>query len=200
MKQLYVRKNNRTRNINLILSAAIIIVNLYILVFPFVPLINSWLEGLFGQQPSIVAAYNSKKIDSVQQPQGNLLVIPRLSMQENINEGKTAAALKSGVWHRPLTSTPNKKSNTVLVGHRLTYEGKAVFYSLDKLKKGDDIFVYWEGKRYQYKVNSIDQVPASAIEVESAKGAPTLTLYTCTPLWTAKDRLVVTSSLVDEVR
>jgi len=46
-----------------------------------------------------------------------------------------------------------------------------------------------------YTVDRIKQVTATAVEIEAPTARPTLTLYTCTPLWNPKDRLVVTATL-----
>lgn len=86
----------------------------------------------------------------------------------------------------------------MLVGHRFTYDGNGVFYHLDKLKVGDQLAVFWEGKKYQYTVTETKVVPATATEVEDQTQDPQLTLYTCTPLWSAKDRLVVIAKPLTE--
>jgi sortase A len=82
-----------------------------------------------------------------------------------------------------------------LVGHRFTYAGAAVFYNLDKVKSGDQIIVYWHGKAYEYKVFNISQVSPNKASVEAPTNESILTLYTCTPLLTAKDRLVIQAVL-----
>ncbi len=130
-------------------------------------------------------------------PKDNRVVIPSLALDEKIFEGADPNTVHKGVWARPNTSTPIKGSNTVLVGHRFTYNGPATFYHLDKVIVGDRILVYWQGKEYNYGVKSIKTVPATATEVENATSTPTLTLYTCTPLWSAKDRLVITAERMD---
>lgn len=100
--------------------------------------------------------------------------------------------LHYGVWRLPYTSTPDKGGNTVLVGHRFTYtEPQGVFYFLDKIRVGDAITVYWQGKPYEYVVMSTSVVPPTDLAVEAQTTTPRLTLYTCTPLWTAQNRLIV---------
>lgn len=99
--------------------------------------------------------------------------------------------LNKGIWHTPQTGNPVSGSNMVLSGHRFTYNGPAVLYHLDKVQKGDLIVIYWEGKRYQYEVANIREVPPTAGEVLSQTEEEVLTIYTCTPLLTAKNRLVI---------
>lgn len=116
-------------------------------------------------------------------------------MQEQVYEGQTEAALRNGVWHRPKTSTPEKGSNTVLAGHRFTYSDPAVFYHLDKVKLHDEIILYWNKQKYIYQVTQIKEVSPTAIETENPTVRDTLTLYTCAPLWTSKNRMVVIANL-----
>jgi sortase A len=120
----------------------------------------------------------------------NRLFVPSLGMDEVIHEGGLEE-LKFGVLRRSRTSTPDKGSNTVMVGHRFTYGSRGVFYHLDKVKTGDSILLHWEGKPYRYMVKNILVVSPSQINIEEPTGENILTLYTCTPLWSAKDRLVI---------
>lgn len=113
-----------------------------------------------------------------------------MKLQQPIHEGDKAA-LNKGVWHTPLSSAPDKGGNVVLTGHRFTYGGPAVFYHLDKVKQGDEIVLYWHKQKYRYQVEQVLVVPPSAAEVIAPTGQPRLTIYTCTPLVTAKNRLVI---------
>ncbi len=125
-------------------------------------------------------------------PTENTLVIPRINMQQVIRGGNRWQGLKRGVWQNSTAATPDEGLNTVLLGHRFTYDGPAVFYHLDKVRLGDQIIVYWDQKKYQYAVDKIIEVPPSAVEIEQKDvGREMLTIYTCTPLITAKNRLVI---------
>ncbi|HZM63945.1 MAG TPA: sortase, partial [Candidatus Saccharimonadales bacterium] len=57
------------------------------------------------------------------------------------------------------------------------------------------IFLYWEQTKYHYKVQEVFVVKPTAVEVESATDEDVLTLYTCTPLWSGRDRLVIRAVL-----
>jgi sortase A len=128
--------------------------------------------------------------------QGDQLIIPALNMREDIHEGDIRA-LRLGVWRLPHTSTPDAGGNTVLVGHRFTYRGEAVFYHLDKVHEGDPLTLHWHGKIYTYKVAAIKTVPPTEVSIEANTDQPLLTIYTCTPLWTAKNRLVIQARPVE---
>ena len=118
-------------------------------------------------------------------------------MKETIHEGDKRA-LRLGVWRRPNTSTPDGGGNTVIVGHRFTYAaGAAVFYNLDKIQVNDPITLTWHGRAYIYKVTETKVVDPGELSVEAATQEPRLTLYTCTPLWTSKSRLVIVAEPVE---
>ncbi|MET1033370.1 MAG: class E sortase, partial [Candidatus Saccharimonadales bacterium] len=118
--------------------------------------------------------------------------IPSLLLDQRINEGNDASTLAKGLWRRPQTSTPASGGNTVIVGHRLTYSNpRGTLYHLDKVQTGDSIGITWAGKNYAYTVREVKVVTAAAIEIEEPTTKPQLTIYTCTPLWLPRDRLVV---------
>lgn len=130
-------------------------------------------------------------------PAENTLVIPSINLRAAIYAGDISN-LNKGVWQIPATSHPDKGGNTVLAGHRFTYGGNAVFYNLDKVQKSDRMYVYWEGRRYEYIVSAIAVVPPTDGSLVGKTDTPMLTVYTCTPLWSAKDRLVISAQLVEE--
>lgn len=178
--------------INTLLLVAIILVNGYIIVLPVLP-------GIFfklAQKDSIQRSQLEAKVYTGHALQTNSsenrIVIPSLLLDQQIHEGRTANTLKKGLWRRPQTSTPAQGGNTVIVGHRLTYTNpKGTLYHLDKVKLGDSIGVTWEGQNYAYTVREIKVVTSAAVEIEEPTEKPQLTIYTCTPLWLPKDRLVV---------
>lgn len=104
--------------------------------------------------------------------------------------------LDKGIWRYPKGSTPDKGGNTVLIGHRFTYTNpRGVFYYLNKVAIGDEIGVFWNSKEYLYKVTTITVVDPHNTSIEDATSDARLTLFTCTPLWLPKDRLVVVAEL-----
>jgi sortase A len=118
-------------------------------------------------------------------------------LDQPILEGRdTYAILNKGIWRWPASSTPDKGGNTVLLGHRFTYTNpRGVFYFLNKVKVGDEVGVVWQNTTYRYKVSGVKVVPPTDTSILNATEKPTLTLYTCTPLWWPKDRLVITAQL-----
>lgn len=186
--------------INWLLAGLIILVNLYIITMPFLPALQFWIDEQVNKNTETQLA-EEVKTDKPKTYKTNTIIIPRLRMTETIFEGPDISAANKGIWRRPNSSTPAKDSNTVLVGHRFTYtDPRGVFYHLDKIKVGDELAVFWEQKRFVYQVDTVKTVPATKSSVEAASGDSLLTLYTCTPLWSAKDRLVVTAKLTERPR
>lgn len=194
-KQWFAKPKNLRRT-NDLLSVVAIFLALYIIASPYLPAISWWAK----HEAPVISRAPEKTITVIEDevlPE-NTLVIPKLGMQEKLHQGDTEAVLREGVWVRPQGTTPDKLSNTVLSGHRFTYSGQAVFYHLDKVNVGDEMQVHWEGALYEYTVTEIKVVPPTAIEIEYPTETPRLTVYTCTPLWSAKDRLVIIAEPTEE--
>jgi sortase A len=187
---------------NALLFAVIIAVNLYTIGLPFKPMVSLWLRQHIGSTSSRLSdLVNSPGITngSVPVPSGKRLVIPVMLLDEQVYEGTSPLTVHKGVWRRPNTSTPDKGGNTVMTGHRFTYKGRSVFYELDKLKVGQRLAVFWDNHRYTYEVTEKKVVPPEQTEVEGQTKDSQLTLYTCTPLWSARNRLVIISKLVEKL-
>ena len=180
---------------NRVLLVLIIIINTYIIVLPVLPKIQLWLHQ--RKTKNVAGLPYSTKLDANKNdkrkgiPADNRIVIPKLGMDEHVYEGTSPYTVNKGVWARPKTSTPDKGGNTVMVGHRFTYSGPATFYNLDKVGAGDTIVVYWQGKEYDYTIAETKVVPPTAVQIEAPTKDSQLTVYTCTPLTTAKNRLVL---------
>lgn len=113
-------------------------------------------------------------------------------------------ALYGGVAHSITSKYPSENSgNTYLFAHASVDFWKMgkyskVFNLLRKLEYGDRIHVFYKKKTYVYKVTNKeiyegwDTYPISRSVVE-----PVLTLQTCDPPGTTRNRLVVTSTLIE---
>ncbi len=202
----YVVKTKRTsddklRGLNNLLTIAVVCLGLYLILVPLLPQASYWIRHLNGHTGSIPYVNNlGGSGDGKPIPKENRLVIPQIDLNAEVYNGLYASTLSKGIWHRPKTSTPDQGGNTVLVAHRFTYHSPAIFYNLDKMKKDDTFVLYWGGKEYDYKVKEIRIVQPTDVYIEEQTAEPILTLYTCTPLWTSKERLVVISDLVKEPR
>ncbi|HJP96838.1 MAG TPA: class E sortase [Candidatus Saccharimonadales bacterium] len=179
--------------INTGLLLAIVLINAYVIVMPFLPAL------FFKAEKHSTVKQLQQKVSSKPGPitaNAETLIVPSMALDAPVNEGKTIATLRQGLWRLPYTSTPDKGGNTVIVAHRFTYTNpRGMFYHLDQVHVGDQIAVLWHGKKYVYKTTTTEVVPPTEVSVEAPTADSILTLYTCTPLWNPKDRLVVTASL-----
>lgn len=119
----------------------------------------------------------------------DLYVIPGVQLDD----------LKKGPGHYPDTPLPGQLGNASLAGHRTTYG--APFFDLDQLEPGDEIVVTMvTGDEYVYSVTGSQVVTAADYWVITTRdpNVAELTLTTCDPKYTARDRLVVHSVLVPE--
>ncbi len=111
------------------------------------------------------------------------LEIPKIGVDQNINN----KSINYGVFYEPKSAKPGF-GTVVLAGHRTFYSSP--FLNLDKLKKGDIITVSWPGiGNVEYTVVKSYVVPGSyQLSLEQGK---TLILYTCYPLGSSKQRLII---------
>lgn len=133
-------------------------------------------------------------IDRRAVPEGNRIVIPKIDVDMPIIEGTSEkASLDKGAWKMPSTSSPDQGGNTAITAHRYKYRppSKETFYLLDKLAIGDTFTINWNGLEYTYRVREVKVVEPTAVEVLNNTEDPVVTLITCTPLFTTKQRLIV---------
>jgi len=132
-------------------------------------------------------------------PADNRLVIPKIGVNVPITEGADEEkALWKGVWHIPGSSNPIDGGNMVLSGHRFRYRppSNLTLYLLNQVRPGDFIIVYWQGKEYDYKVSETKIVPKEQTDVAQPTVEPIITITTCHPLFSTKERLVVIGEII----
>lgn len=129
------------------------------------------------------------------------IIIPKMKLEYYVVEGVRMKDLKKGVGHFKETPMPGQLGNAALAGHRTTYGHP--FYRLDDLHPGDEVTIKMvTGGTFVYRVTGKEIVEPN----EYAKVIPTknpdiatLTLATCHPVYTARQRLIVYATLVDEL-
>ena len=107
--------------------------------------------------------------------------------------------LRAGPGHYPETAAPGEEGNVGIAGHRTTYG--APFWSLDELTAGDTIHVVdRSGEEWVYEyVEQRVVAPGDTWVVDEDpldSGAPTITLTTCHPRFSAAQRLIAWGELV----
>lgn len=130
------------------------------------------------------------------------LTVPKLGLDEvPVFDSVSEEKLAEGTIHVPATGFPwQNGANVYIAGHRLGYPNTRslnVFYDLDKLAAGDEIFLKDSaGGEYVYGVTEQRVVPPDNVEVmNAAEGKSIISLQTCT-LPDFADRLVVQGELI----
>ena len=114
--------------------------------------------------------------------------------------GVTLDDLRAGPGHYPDTAAPGEEGNVGIAGHRTTYG--APFWSLEELTAGDTIHVVdRSGEEWVYEyVEQRVVAPQDTWVVDDEdpldSGAPTITLTTCHPRFSAAQRLIAWGELV----
>ena len=122
------------------------------------------------------------------------LVIPRLKVDQPLNNGVDEAALVHGVGHWPGTPLPGSVGNSVISGHRSTHEKP--FLYLDRLRPGDPITATVGAKTTTYKVVKTTILPESqyvkfVLRPPAEPGDKVITLFACNPITAHFQRIVV---------
>ncbi len=121
--------------------------------------------------------------------------IERLRDGWSVVEGVTRSDLKNGAGHMPSTPLPGQPGNSVISGHRTTYG--APFHEFDQLVPGDTIEVETGLGVHTYEVRETIIVRPTEIWVTEQRQGAWLTLTTCHPKFSSRQRLVVFAELVD---
>jgi sortase A len=120
--------------------------------------------------------------------------IDKLGVDTIVVQGTSPSALKAGAGHYPFTPLPGANGNVAIAGHRTTY-GRP-FNRIDQLKVGDKIVLTTPDGRYTYTVSRPPFITSPfdwTIVAPSKK--PLLTLTSCHPKGSARERMVVRAQL-----
>lgn len=139
------------------------------------------------------------------------IVIPKIGANARIlpnvdaaNDTEYLEALQKGVAHASGTAFPGEQGHIFMFAHSTDYiwnvgTYNAVFYLLYKLEAGDEVNLFYQGKRHVYKVIGKEIVDPSQVEYLTRKtNREFLTLQTCWPPGTTLQRQMVFAVPVSE--
>jgi sortase A len=123
------------------------------------------------------------------------LQIPKIGVDQFVVEGTAESNLAEGPGHYIGTALPGYAGNVAIAGHRTTYG--APFNDLANVTVGDSIFLTTtDGERLRYVVRTRPvAVAPTDVAVLRDFGDDRITLTTCTPEFSAAQRLVVVAEL-----
>jgi sortase A len=195
-----------------VLSLLLFIAGAWMVSYPFVTdlyarqIVQRPLEGRLAD-PGLRQAYIERAV-----PAGDPLTritIPALGVKTIVVEGTSPEALRAGAGHYPDTPLPGEEGNVAIAGHRTTY-GKP-FARLEALQAGDLIELETPLQTHTYRVVNhpagLKGCPNGACWITAPDdwgvvkptATPMLTLTTCHPKGSARQRLILRAELVSAV-
>lgn len=202
------KKNHRHRKIiPILIGAGVILIVLFLQYnrLIFTPIIAYMAPGENA----------ASEIESIDPTVSNIIskdpkvIIPKLNVNApivfDVDPNDTMSAMDNGVAHFRVpgaSAFPGEIGNFVISGHSSgdiyeTNPYRFIFSGLERLTDGDLIYINYEGTRYTYSVIKRQVVaPSNVAALDMQTDKPLITLITCTPLGTSKNRLLVTGEQI----
>lgn len=114
--------------------------------------------------------------------------------------------LENGVIRYPWSTKPWNNGNTFIFWHSSNYpwvkwDYNDVFALLDKVTHNDEVIVYYNQKKYKYKITEKKVITPWDVEIlKRDNNKDEITIMTCRPIWTTLNRLIVIWEIVEEVK
>jgi len=131
------------------------------------------------------------------------LTIPKIAIGAPVLIGvdpsdkkKYDESLTQGVALMQGSSLPGLNGNIIIYGHSsatLSSPYEKIFAGLNDLDSGDEVKIDYKGNDYTYSVSNKKIVDKDNLSVLDQTKEETLTLITCWPIGTSKQRLIITS-------
>ncbi len=173
---------------------------------------NTQLDTLSFVQ-AVEAGEVQKKAESFGVNSQFSIVIPEIGAAENIianvdpaNKSEYSEALKIGVAHAKGSNFPGQNRMIYLFAHSTDSpiniaRYNAVFYLLNKLEKGDKVYIFFSDKLYEYQVDhKLITSPKDTSWLNDKGDGETLILQTCYPPGTTWERLLVIAKPVNNLK
>lgn len=126
-----------------------------------------------------------------------ILTIEKIDLKLPVIEGTTADGLKIAPGHVPETAAIGDIGNAVIAGHR-NYSYGSMFNRLGEVELGDMIsFTNVEGETMSFEVFEVVEIePDDPIAFIQPEDKSIITLYTCTPIYSATHRLLIRATKI----
>lgn len=122
--------------------------------------------------------------------------IPKIGVDWIVVEGVELDHLADGPGHYTGTPLPGQNGNAAIAGHRTTHG--APFYRINELAAGDQIVLTTPQGRFTYDVSSTQIIRPWQTEVVAPTPDAQLTLTSCNPRYSSRERFVVHALLQGE--
>ncbi len=124
--------------------------------------------------------------------------IPKIGLDQVVHEGVEQMVIDAGPAHWPGTAAFGSWGNVVLAGHRTTHTEP--FLRVAELNPGDPIILSDAVGTYTYHVTGIEIVPNTALSIVDQHPGRTLTIFSCHPIGSSAQRIVVHAQLMSTPR
>lgn len=124
--------------------------------------------------------------------------IPKTGVDQAVREGVEQVVIDAGPAHWPGTAEFGGWGNVVLAGHRSTHSEP--FLRNAELAAGDEILLSDSTGTYHYAVTSVEVLPNTAMWIVDQHEGRSLTIFTCHPIGSSAERLVVRAELKTRAR
>lgn len=213
---MHFQKNKDKLSAGLIGTGAILILGaIVLLLMNFAPLLELEFKFLL-KNLTVSPSDNEVQVESIFTSDDTLstnfmLLIPKIDALAAIvpdvdpfDKEEYNKALADGIAHAKGSALPGKKGNTFLFAHsgRNFYEGihmNVQFYLLDKIEKGDLIYIRYYSNIFTYEVSDVKRVWPEEIEylVDQDFEYNKLTLMSCWPAGINYQRQIVEAKLIE---
>lgn len=213
---MHFQKNKDKLSAGLIGTGAILILGaIVLLLMNFAPLLELEFKFLL-KNLTVSSSDNEIQVESIFTSDDTLstnfmLLIPKIDALAAIvpdvdpfDKEEYNKALADGIAHAKGSALPGKKGNTFLFAHsgRNFYEGihmNVQFYLLDKIEKGDLIYIRYYSNIFTYEVSDVKRVWPEEIEylVDQDFEYNKLTLMSCWPAGINYQRQIVEAKLIE---
>jgi sortase A len=191
-----LRRRRWLRRTLSLVSVAAAVVGIGMLAYPFyTDLYQSRIQSRLDRE--LASPEMREKYQSGALAEGDSLTriqIPSIGVDMVVVEGTGSSALRAGAGHYPETPLPCESGNVAIAGHRTTY-GKP-FHNLDLVKPGDKVILETPIGSCTYVAQEAPFIiQPTDYGVIAPTPAPTLTLTTCHPKGSARERLILQAVL-----
>jgi LPXTG-site transpeptidase (sortase) family protein len=167
--------------------------NISISVLGIILIVTGLSLAIWISRPYIALLLSTAKIEALEnkvklgQVQGNRIIIPSALVDAPILEGVSQGQLSRGVCHVTQSLSPGEGGNCIIEGHNLAEFGwwkpQSFFSMLEVLENGTPIYIFYNGKRYIYKVKEKTYKNIEDKALYDLSTGERLTLITCVSTW-----------------
>ena len=195
METRKIKDKRRKKSWFIIIGSLIIVLGFSLLSFDFIkPYVDEnteekSLEQFYIKEEQIIDKNDKTTSDEVEKEKKTkvkydyiaVLKIPKINLEKGLVEKSSKYNnINYGVQILKESDSPDViNGNVILAAHSGT-ANISYFRNLDKLDKGDDAIIYYQGNTYNYKVvKKYDADKTGKINIKRDRNTSTLTLITC---------------------